>query len=312
MAKHVISVSLGASARDHVAEVELLGETVRIERRGTDGDVKAAIRLITELDGRVDAFGLGGIDRYIWAGGRRYTLREGNRIAQAAKLSPIVDGSGLKDTLERWVIPYLQERGLFSFTGKRVLMVSAVDRFGMAEALTQTGADVIFGDVIFILGLPFPLRSLRGLSALARCIAPVVVQLPSKWIYPTGDRQEKIVPKYRRFYEWADLIAGDYHLIKQYMPEAMHGKVILTNTVTPQDVEELRRRGVATLITTTPDLGGRSFGTNVVEATLVAVSGTGGREISPSAYLELLQRLNFAPRVVHFDAAPHPEPIGVH
>ena len=71
MAKHVVSVSLGSSERDHVAEVELFGEAVTIERRGTDGSVKEAIRLISSLDGKVDAFGLGGIDRYIYAGGRR-------------------------------------------------------------------------------------------------------------------------------------------------------------------------------------------------------------------------------------------------
>ncbi|NLN29578.1 MAG: quinate 5-dehydrogenase [Firmicutes bacterium] len=298
MAKHVVSVSLGSSERDHVAEVELFGEAVTIERRGTDGSVKEAIRLISSLDGKVDAFGLGGIDRYIYAGGRRYTLREGDRIARTAQRSPIVDGSGLKDTLERWVIPYLQEQGLFSFAGKRILMVAAVDRFGMAEALLDTGADVMFGDVIFILGLPYPLKSLSSLSRLARVLAPVVVQLPSKWIYPTGERQGKSVPKYRRYYEWADMVAGDFHLIKRYMPENMEGKTILTNTVTPRDIEDLRRRGVATLITTTPDLGGRSFGTNVVEAALVAVSGSNGRMPDPGMYLDLLQRLGFAPRIV--------------
>lgn len=312
MAKHVVSVSLGSKKRDHVAEIEFLGERVRIERRGTDGDVEVAIRLIRELDGHVDAFGLGGIDRYIYAGGRRYVLREGNRLAQAAKKTPIVDGSGLKDTLERWVIPYLQEHSLFDFRGKRVLMVSAVDRFGMAEALTQTGAQVWFGDLIFILGVPYPIKTLRGLSALARCVAPVVVQLPSKWIYPTGERQHRSVPKYRRFYEWADLIAGDYHLIKRYMPESLEGKVILTNTVTPEDIEQMRARGVATLITTTPDLGGRSFGTNVVEATLVAVGSVPGKPLGPERYLELLQQLRFVPRVEHLNEVHRREPVGVH
>src|SRR5690606_34297114 len=116
--------------------------------------------------------------------------------------------------------------------------------------------------------------------------------------YPTGERQGKSVPKYRRYYEWADMVAGDFHLIKRYMPENKEGKTILTNTVTPRDIEDLRRRGVATLITTTPDLGGRSFGTNVVEAALVAVSGSNGRMPHPGMYLDLLQRLGFAPRIV--------------
>lgn len=299
MPKHVVSVSLGSSVRDHVAEVELLGEPVRIERQGTDGDVKRAIQLVKELDGQVDAFGLGGIDRYIYAGGRRYVLRDGERIAQAAKRTPIVDGSGLKDSLERWVIPYLEREGLFSFSGKRVLVVAGVDRFGMAEALTDTGAEVLFGDLVFVLGVPYPLHTLRGLARLARCIAPVVVQLPAKWIYPTGSRQHEIQPKYRKYYDWAELIAGDYHLIKRYMPERLDGKVILTNTVTPYDIQELKKRGVSTLVTTTPDLGGRSFGTNVVEATLVAVANLAVTDLTPAIYMDLLEKVNFRPRVLH-------------
>src|SRR5690606_16160319 len=63
--KRVVSVSIGSSERDHVAEVELLGQRVRVERIGTDGDVERAIRLIAELDGQVDAFGMGGIDLYV-------------------------------------------------------------------------------------------------------------------------------------------------------------------------------------------------------------------------------------------------------
>jgi len=44
--KKVLGVSLGSSTRDHKVEIEVLGEKVEIERRGTDGDVKKRIRSI--------------------------------------------------------------------------------------------------------------------------------------------------------------------------------------------------------------------------------------------------------------------------
>ncbi|MHB1611436.1 MAG: hypothetical protein ACYCT0_07080, partial [Sulfobacillus sp.] len=50
-------------------------------------------------------------------------------------------------------------------------------------------------------------------------------------------------------------------------------KIILTNTTTQEDRESLKNRGVRLVVTTTPVLSGRSFGTNVIEAALVAVSG---------------------------------------
>ena len=100
---HVVSVSLGSSSRDVDQTVELLGAQVRIQRRGVDGDVDAARRLVAELDGTVDAFGLGGIDLYIQWSGRRYHFRDARRIASAAVKTPIVCGAGLKDSLERRV-----------------------------------------------------------------------------------------------------------------------------------------------------------------------------------------------------------------
>ena len=49
--KHVVSVSIGSSKRDHKIEVELLGEKILIERRGTDGDLERAAQMLKELDG---------------------------------------------------------------------------------------------------------------------------------------------------------------------------------------------------------------------------------------------------------------------
>ena len=72
--------------------------------------------------------------------------------------------------------------------------------------------------------------------------------------------------------------------MRQFMPDRLDGKIVLTNTVTPANVEELRSRGVKTLITTTPDFGGRSFGTNVIEAALLALLGKKWADVTPADY----------------------------
>lgn len=294
MAKRVVSVSLGSSRRDSVAEVELLGEKVLLERRGTDGDFQKALRLIAQLDGEVDAIGLGGIDLYLWAGGRRYTIRDAQRLKDAARKTPVVDGSGLKHTLERRAVAQLA--GLINWKDTKVLLPSAVDRFGLAEALHEAGAKVLYGDFIFALGLPIPLYSLSFLQKLASLLLPLLTQLPFQLLYPTGEKQEKRVVDWRsRYYLWADLVAGDWHYIKRHMPDAMRGKTVLTNTTTEEDVAFLRERGVRRLITTTPRLNGRSFGTNVMEALLVALAG---RELGEEEYLRYIDLLGLAPQVL--------------
>lgn len=291
----VVSVSLGSSSRNHMAQAELLGRRFEIERRGTDGDLAKARATIAELDGQVDAIGLGGIDLYVVAGKRRYIMRDAARLAAAAKTTPVVDGSGLKDTLERGTVQRLQAEGVLDFKNKPVLVVSAVDRFGMAEELAQAGARCVFGDLLFILGIAMPLRQLGAVRRLGSVILPVATRLPFKMLYPTGAKQDAIrgAPKYEKFYRAAEVIAGDFLLIRRYLPDRLDGKIILTNTVTSKDVELLRARGVRRLITTTPEFEGRSFGTNVMEGVFAALGAT-----RPDEYRDLLEQLGWAPRIV--------------
>ncbi len=295
--KRITSISLGSTTRDKAATATFLGEEFSIERIGTDGDMGLFRRKLTELDGQVDAFGLGGTDMYIWAAGRRYAFREIEQLARAAVKTPVVDGSGLKNTLERETVLRLQREGTVDFSHAKVLLVSGVDRFGMAEALAETGASVVYGDFMFGLGVPVALRSIGALQRAARVLLPLIVRLPFKWLYPTGEKQNEITPKWGSFYAEADVIAGDFPYIRRYMPEDLQGKTVLTNTTRPADVEDLRKRGVKSLITTTPQIDGGSFGTNVMEGVLVALSGKKPADLCPADYMDLLSRLNWAPRV---------------
>lgn len=174
-----------------------------------------------------------------------------------------------------------------------------MDRFGLAEALDQVGARVLYGDFLFALGLPIPLYSLSLLQKLAYLLLPLFTQLPFGLLYPTGKKQEERVVDWRsRYYLWADLVAGDWHYLKRYMPDRMQGKSVLTNTTTEEDVAFLRERGVKYLITTTPRLQGRSFGTNVMEALLVALAG---RELGEEDYVRYIDQLGLKPQVLDLE-----------
>src|SRR5690606_5900306 len=226
----VVSVSLGSSSRDTEQRLELLGTTVAISRRGVDGDLQAAERLIGELDGKVAAFGLGGIDLYFLLRDRRYYLKDAVRLARAARHTPVVCGAGLKDSLERKAVSALDDT--VGWRGKRVLMVSGADRFGMADALVAHGAEDVGGDLMCALGLNVPLKSLPALERAARLLLPVLSRVPFRWLYPVGSSQDR-TPKAGRFdeyYDWADVIAGDWHLIRKHAPASLAGKTVFTNT----------------------------------------------------------------------------------
>jgi len=297
--KEVVSVSIGSSKRDHEVEIELSGERFRIRREGTDGDLEKAAARFAELDGTVAAMGMGGIDRYLRADGRKYFFRDAKKLTRGVHTTPVVDGSGLKGPVEGSTIDYLQRQCNLSLAGKKVLTCSAVDRWGMTEALRDAGAEQVFGDLEYAVDVPIIVRRWGTLKLLVRVLTPLVAQLPFSVLYPTGGEQDKapkVNPRMEKLYGWADVIAGDWQYVKKFMPSDMSGKWIITNTTTAEDVELARSRGVDLFVTSTPRLSGRSFGTNVIEATMVALDGAGG-ELTPERYRELLDSVGFAPDV---------------
>ena len=107
--KRAISISLGSSKRNKSTEIEILGEKVQIERVGTDGDMNKAADLYAELDGKVDCFGVGGAILGIMHGDRWTPMHSLRRLTSRVQHTPIVDGTGLKMTLEKQVTRVINE-----------------------------------------------------------------------------------------------------------------------------------------------------------------------------------------------------------
>lgn len=298
--KRIVSISLGSSSRDHRAEMDLEGEKFIVERIGTDGDLALAAKKYQELDGQVDVLCMGGTDLYFYLENRRYPVRDAFRLVKGVSKTPIADGSKLKVSLEYATVKKLAQMEIIK-PGMKTLMISAVDRFGMAKALEEVGCQLIFGDFYFALGLPIPLHSTKSVKILAKILLPVLCKLPFKFLYPIGKKQEENRPRFVHLFNWAELIAGDFNYIARYMPSDLQGKIVLTNTVTERDVQKLKERGVKTLVTTTPELSGRSFGTNVIEGILVCVLSKNPEEISGTEALSCLEKLGFQPRIEHLN-----------
>jgi hypothetical protein len=294
--KRAVSISIGSSKRDKTVEIELLGEKVNIERIGTDGSMERAAQLYRDLDGKVDAFGVGGTDLGLTVGSRYYPLYSMKPMIRFVDKTPLVDGDGVRHTLEINIAQFVDAHINGYVKEKKVLVTAGVDRWDMAVSFINAGYECVFADLMFALGIPIPLRSVSLVKILAWCMLPVVGRLPFEWIYPTGEKQEKRQPKWEKYYQWATVIAGDCHYIKRYMPDHLQGKVIVTNTTTPEDVELFRSAGIKFLVTSTPVLDGRSFGTNMMEAALIAASGK-GRKLTYDELSQLLAQLGFQPQL---------------
>ena len=294
--KRAVSISLGSSQRNKNVVIHLNDVPISVERIGTDGDEKLARQKFAELDGTVDALGVGGVELELRMAGRTYKLSSGQSLVQDVKHTPCVDGAGLKHTLERRVFELAAPElgGVPHYD--HAFMTLGVDRYGMAQAVAGVSDSVTFGDLMFGLGLPFALNGIQSLGRAGRVLLPVVRRMPISMLYPTGEKQDVIEPKYEKYWEPAELIAGDFLYIRKHLPDDLGGKTILTNTTTEQDVVLLKERGLRWLITTTPRYEGRSFGTNMMEAALTAYAGK-GRPLSDDELNTLIDELELRPNV---------------
>ena len=278
--------------------MHLLGDSFELVRKGVDGDLARFSRRFLDLDGKVDALGIGGADLYVFSAGRRYTFKQIESLTKGVQKTPLVDGSGLKNTLEYDTIQWLQREGVVDFRNAKTLLVAGVDRSGMTQALAEIGADVTFGDMMFGLGLNVPIRSVARLERLAKILLPIVTRLPLKWIYPTGDKQKVRTPKFGQFFAEAQIIAGDWHFIRRFAPDDLAGKIVITQTVRDADIHLLRSMGVKRLVTTTPLIGNATFATNVMEGVIVAHLGRKVSEITQEDYRQVIGEMGWKPGVI--------------
>ena len=293
--KRAISISLGSSKRDKKVTVKFKDEEILVERVGTDGDAEKARQMYLDLDGKVDAFGVGGVDLYLRLDEREYPLHAALKLVAGVTKTPLCDGRGLKHTLERRVFVLArQELGDVHF--KQGFVPVAVDRLGLAQAVAEVADKTVFGDLMVALGVPIPVYGIPAFKRLARIMLPFVSHFPLSMIFYGSDGAEK-EPKYVKYFNESDLIAGDFLFMRKYMPARLDGKTVVTNTTTEDNIELLKSRGVKTVITTTPRYEGRSFGTNMLVAALTAYAGK-GRRLSDAELNGLIEELGLRPSVM--------------
>ncbi|KAA0260682.1 MAG: quinate 5-dehydrogenase [Chloroflexi bacterium] len=292
--KHAVSISLGSSKRDKKVIVNLNGVEILVERIGTDGDIAKARQMYLDLDGKVDAFGVGGVDLFLRLDQREYPLHAALKLVAGVKQTPLCDGRGLKHTLERRVFELAKEQiGEVRF--KQAFIPVAVDRLGLAQAVSEVSERCVFGDLMVALGVPLPIYGLPAFKRVARMLLPIVSHFPMNMIFYGSDGAEH-EPRYVKYFEESDLIAGDFLFMRKYMPKNLSGKTIVTNTTTEDNIALLKERGVKTVITTTPRYDGRSFGTNATEAMLTAYAGK-GRRLTDEELNGLIDELGVKPGI---------------
>ena len=297
--KHVLVIHLNQG--DETQRVSFMGHEIEIHRIGCGGDPECARTLIRAYDGAVDAIGLEGMPARLHLGCATREHEIGVTLADEARITPVVDGEGVRPGLERWgvILADREEPGIFS--QKHALMAPGLNHQGLAQALGLRAESVRYADPIFYFALPdFP--GVGAKTTLHQVAAPTLEQLkdaPFRRIAPQVG-----VPGRRRASEpfrWADVIAGDMPAIRRYAPEKLPGKTIVVEWAQEEDIEDMRRRGAGILITMMPSLDeGDDLGrwsAAVIEAVLVALRKDPEAPLTEDTYLDLLADIQWLPAI---------------
>src|SRR5690606_24586160 len=110
---------------------------------------------------------------------------------------------------------------------------------------------------------------------------------------------------------WADVIAGDIGAICRYAPATLKRKTVVVEAATPDDLDDLRRRGVSIAVTLMPSLDSADdlgrWSAAVIEAALVALRPDPCAPLTEDTYLDMLADLHWTPAIRYLQ----PEEAGI-
>jgi predicted amino acid dehydrogenase len=311
--KRVLVVHVGREAE--TSTVTVMGQPVEIRRAGCGGDAGRARALIAEADGRVDAVALEGLPVELELGSVRRRHSVGGTLPSAARITPVVDGSGVRAGLERWGVILADRAQPGIFNHKRVLMVPGLNHGGLAQALGRRTPHLSYADPEIFFGLP-DLPGIGSRHSLEPAAYPTLARLesaPFERLRPAAEGGGGPGPRLARIpFHRADVVAGDVGAIRRYAPPRLRGKTVVVEHAGEEDLEDLARRGAAIAVTLMPSLDDRDdlgrWSAAVVEAVLVALRADPAMPLTEDTYLDHMAQLDWKPAIRYLQ----PEEAGVH
>jgi predicted amino acid dehydrogenase len=272
---------------------------------GTGGDPDRAGACIAEYDGKVDAIALEGFAAQLKLGTESRVHAIGAALKSATARTPIVDGSGVRDGLERWAVMLADRAQPGIFAQKIVLMTPGLNHAGLIDELNKHSRTIRYADPFVFFNLPdFPLVGglVGGKQTLGRAASLTLDRLydaPFRRLHPLAGTPHAHRPESP--FHSADILAGDIGAIRRYAPALLERKTIVVEYATADDLEDLRERGVSIVVTLMPSLDGKGelgqWSAATIEAIFAALRPDPTVPLSEDVYLDLMANLEWTPAI---------------
>ena len=141
----IVNVSLVGPELDYDSQATLAGQQFRLVRRGTSGDLEAAVAVVEQWRDKAAAFAISGVReaRSLGLLGRDQGVEA---VRQACGDVPVTDGDLLTDVLQEWSIRRTQSELPGHFTNARTLVLGTGNHPRTAAVLSEFSPNVVFAD----------------------------------------------------------------------------------------------------------------------------------------------------------------------
>ncbi|MBF0224179.1 MAG: dehydrogenase [Desulfobacterales bacterium] len=304
--KTIVSISLGSSTDDYEFDANFLGESFKIKRLGTDGNIDRACDLILRWNHRADAIGIGSIKYPYTVDNKQLVDKSLQKIEKMCLnlKTPVTMGNSLRNVAFEWSLRHLQFKLNGYFTNIRAFFLSGMDHYNLAKIMLEFSENLMFADPVMENGIPKFLNSFKELELYAKGLHNVLNWIPTKSIsgstVPIKDWNRHVIHK--AIQSSQAVLVPDYNFydyIKDCSLEELGGKTVISSTIYDDRIEFLKDRGVDMIVDCTPKVLDRVIGVNVIEAMIIAALGKPKEEITDDDLLEVISEQKMEPRVIY-------------
>ncbi|HOB93630.1 MAG TPA: dehydrogenase, partial [Aquabacterium sp.] len=296
--KKVVTVSLGSSKQDFRFETDFLGQRFQVQRLGADDDIGKAWELMRRHQAAADAIGLGEVGDHFHVGQSTVVNKETQRLLNVVTRVPATTGNRLRRLLQVRAVRHVQAALGDYFNNNIVLFLSGMRNYDMAMALSDYTPNLNFADALAQTGAPKLLTSLTQLELYAKGSELALRGKGGELLESalSGFKSNRLAAAVAK----AHLVVGTFAEIKEVgSPDNLAGKTVITSAVDDERLAWFRQCKVNLVIDVSPKLFDRVVGVNVIEAMILAALGKPPEEVSDDDFLEILDELEYTPRLLH-------------
>ncbi|MCU0301853.1 MAG: hypothetical protein MUF35_09665 [Candidatus Nanopelagicales bacterium] len=296
----VVNVSLASSERDYDTEVKFLDRPIHLRRIGTDGDVRAAEDHVRAWANDADAVAVTGIREARVAGLYDGDLERVDKVKQATRMIPVTDGHALRDVLQDWSIRHVQQEMPGYFTNARVVVLGGSNHATTIRLLREYTENFEFADPLLRLDLSRRLHRNPVLGLATDTATGSVGRLPG------AVRSRLRAPGHivsgalaRRAMADSHVVVATYEELMAFGVESLRGKTVITTAVSDERLADIAALDVDMVLDTTPQPFEVTINVAVLEALMVAASGSPLGRLTNDDLLDMIVAAGLTPRMLY-------------